>query len=40
MISLLAEHFNALICNEYGMSKRIIKEDAIKSCRKYNGQEI
>jgi two-component system nitrogen regulation response regulator NtrX len=29
-IPLLAEHFNSLICNEYGMSKRIIKKDAIK----------
>ncbi|HUX56891.1 MAG TPA: sigma-54 dependent transcriptional regulator [Bacteroidales bacterium] len=29
-IPLLAEHFNTLICNEYGMSKKIIKQDAIK----------
>jgi len=29
-IPLLAEHFNSLICNEYGMSKKIFKEDAIK----------
>ena len=29
-IPLLAEHFNKLICNEYGMSKRIVKEDAIR----------
>lgn len=29
-IPLLAEHFNSLICSEYGMGKRIIKEDAIK----------
>lgn len=33
-IPLLAEHFNSLICNEYGMSKRIIKEDAIKELQK------
>ena len=29
-IPLLAEHFNSLICGEYGMSKRTIREDAIK----------
>jgi len=29
-IPLLAEHFNTLICNEYGMSKKIIKKDALK----------
>jgi two-component system, NtrC family, nitrogen regulation response regulator NtrX len=33
-IPILAEHFNALICNEYGMSKKIIKEDAIKELQK------
>jgi DNA-binding NtrC family response regulator len=33
-IPLLAEHFNSLICNEYGMCKRIVKEDAIKELRK------
>ena len=33
-IPLLAEHFNTLICNEYGMSKKIIKEDAIKELQK------
>jgi two-component system nitrogen regulation response regulator NtrX len=33
-IPILAEHFNSLICNEYGMSKRIIKEDAIKELQK------
>jgi two-component system nitrogen regulation response regulator NtrX len=29
-IPLLAEHFNSLICGEYGMGKRTITEDAIK----------
>lgn len=29
-IPLLAEHFNALICTEYGMSKKIITKDALK----------
>lgn len=29
-IPLLADHFNTLICNEYGMSKKIISKDAIK----------
>jgi DNA-binding NtrC family response regulator len=33
-IPLLAEHFNALICNEYGMSRKIIKKDAIKELQK------
>jgi DNA-binding NtrC family response regulator len=33
-IPLLAEHFNSLICNEYGMSKKIIKNDAIKELQK------
>jgi len=28
-IPLLAEHFNSLICNEYGMSKKKITKDAI-----------
>ena len=28
-IPLLAEHFNTLICKEYGMSKKIITDDAI-----------
>jgi two-component system nitrogen regulation response regulator NtrX len=28
-IPLLAEHFNTLICNEYGMSKKSITQDAI-----------
>jgi len=33
-IPLLAEHFNTLICNEYGMSKKTIKKDAIKELQK------
>jgi two-component system nitrogen regulation response regulator NtrX len=33
-IPLLAEHFNSLICNEYGMSRKIIKKDAIKELQK------
>jgi len=33
-IPLLAEHFNNLICSEYGMSKKIIKKDAIKELQK------
>jgi DNA-binding NtrC family response regulator len=33
-IPLLAEHFNSLICNEYGMSKKIINADAIKELQK------
>jgi two-component system, NtrC family, nitrogen regulation response regulator NtrX len=33
-IPLLAEHFNSLICKEYGMSKKIIKKDAIKELQK------
>jgi two-component system nitrogen regulation response regulator NtrX len=33
-IPLLAEHFNALICSEYGMSKKIIRKDAIKELQK------
>ncbi len=33
-IPLLAEHFNTLICNEYGMSKKIITTDAIDELRK------
>jgi len=33
-IPLLAEHFNTLICNEYGMSKKIIKDDALKELKK------
>jgi DNA-binding NtrC family response regulator len=33
-IPLLAEHFNSVICGEYGMSKKIIKKDAIKELQK------
>ncbi|MGB4292791.1 MAG: sigma-54 dependent transcriptional regulator [Bacteroidales bacterium] len=33
-IPLLADHFNTLICNEYGMSKKIITDDAIKELQK------
>jgi two-component system, NtrC family, nitrogen regulation response regulator NtrX len=33
-IPLLAEHFNTLICGEYGMNKKIITEDALKELQK------
>jgi two-component system, NtrC family, nitrogen regulation response regulator NtrX len=33
-IPLLAEHFNEQICNEHGMAKKLIKEDAIKELQK------
>jgi two-component system, NtrC family, nitrogen regulation response regulator NtrX len=33
-IPLLAEHFNTLICSEYGMSKKIISKDAITELQK------
>lgn len=33
-IPLLAEHFNSVICKEYGMSKKTIKKDAIKELQK------
>jgi DNA-binding NtrC family response regulator len=33
-IPILAEHFNFVICGEYGMSKKIIKKDAIKELQK------
>lgn len=33
-IPLLAEHFNTLICGEYGMGKKIITKDAIKELQK------
>jgi DNA-binding NtrC family response regulator len=33
-IPILADHFNAVICNEYGMSKKIINDDAIKELQK------
>ena len=38
-IPLLTEHFNNLICEEYGMQKKTITEDAIKELQKiiWNG---
>jgi len=33
-IPLLSEHFNTLICNEYGMSKKEISKDAIQELQK------
>lgn len=33
-IPLLAEHFNTLICNEYGMGRKNIKKDAIKELQR------
>jgi two-component system nitrogen regulation response regulator NtrX len=33
-IPLLAEHFNSMICKEYGMSRKIIKADAITELQK------
>jgi len=33
-ITLLADHFNSLICNEYGVSKKNIRKDAIKELQK------
>lgn len=33
-IPLLADHFNSLICKEYGMSKKTIRKDAIKELQK------
>ena len=33
-IPLLADHFNTIICKEYGMSKKIIKEQAITELQK------
>ena len=33
-IPLLADHFNSLICNEYGMPKKKIDNDAIKELQK------
>jgi DNA-binding NtrC family response regulator len=33
-IPLLAEHFNSVICGEYGMSKKIIRKDAISELQK------
>ncbi len=33
-IPILAEHFNSVICGEYGMSKKTIKKDAINELQK------
>ena len=33
-IPLLAEHFNTLICGEYGMSKKIMRKDALTELQK------
>jgi len=33
-IPLLAEHFNTVICGEYGMSRKTIRKDAIKELQK------
>jgi len=33
-IPLLAEHFNSVICGEYGMSKKVIRKDAIEELQK------
>lgn len=33
-IPLLAEHFNSMICGEYGMSRKIIRKDAISELQK------
>jgi DNA-binding NtrC family response regulator len=35
-IPLLADHFNQLVCEEYGTSPRLIKDDAIKELQKIN----
>ena len=35
-IPLLADHFNTMICGEYGTSPRVIKADAIKELQKIN----
>lgn len=35
-IPLLADHFNILICEEYGMSRKEITKDAIKELQKIN----
>ncbi|MEN8157776.1 MAG: sigma-54 dependent transcriptional regulator [Bacteroidota bacterium] len=35
-IPLLADHFNSMICGEYGTSPRVIKADAIKELQKIN----
>jgi two-component system, NtrC family, nitrogen regulation response regulator NtrX len=33
-IPVLAEHFNSVICSEYGMSKKVIRKDAIRELQK------
>jgi two-component system, NtrC family, nitrogen regulation response regulator NtrX len=33
-IPLLADHFNSVICKEYGMSKKVIRKEAIKELQK------
>jgi len=33
-IPILAEYFNTLICNEYGMSKKVITKDALKELQR------
>jgi DNA-binding NtrC family response regulator len=33
-IPILAEHFNTMICREYGMSKKTITRDAIAELQK------
>jgi two-component system, NtrC family, nitrogen regulation response regulator NtrX len=33
-IPILAEHFNTVICGEYGMGRKIIKKDAIRELQK------
>ena len=35
-IPLLAEHFNELICADYGVPKKEIKDDAIEELKKIN----
>jgi two-component system nitrogen regulation response regulator NtrX len=33
-IPILADHFNSLICSEYGMSKKSVRKDALKELQK------
>jgi len=35
-IPLLAEHFNELICEDYGVPKKILKDDALEELKKIN----
>lgn len=35
-VPLLADHFNTLICQEYGVAKKVIKDDAIAELKKIN----